>query len=85
MADITIGSLAPDFDLPRDGGGRVKLADFHGKAAGAVLLSKGRHIRLHDRITGFHRACRGVRKGRHCRYRHVAGLGRMPRSLHQKA
>jgi peroxiredoxin Q/BCP len=32
MADITIGSSAPDFDLPRDGGGRVKLADFRGKA-----------------------------------------------------
>ncbi len=31
MADLTIGSIAPDFDLPRDGGGRVKLADFHGK------------------------------------------------------
>jgi peroxiredoxin Q/BCP len=32
MAEITIGSLAPDFDLPRDGGGRVKLTDFRGKS-----------------------------------------------------
>ncbi|KRB60158.1 bacterioferritin [Rhizobium sp. Root708] len=31
MADIGIGSTAPDFDLPRDGGGRVKLGDFSGK------------------------------------------------------
>jgi peroxiredoxin Q/BCP len=31
MADIGIGSSAPDFDLPRDGGGRVKLTDFHGR------------------------------------------------------
>jgi peroxiredoxin Q/BCP len=31
MADIGIGSTAPDFDLPRDGGGRVKLGDFHGR------------------------------------------------------
>lgn len=32
MAELTIGSMAPDFDLPRDGGGRVKLTDFRGKA-----------------------------------------------------
>jgi len=31
MADISIGTLAPDFDLPRDGGGRVSLGDFRGK------------------------------------------------------
>lgn len=32
MAELSIGSSAPDFDLPRDGGGRVKLTDFRGKA-----------------------------------------------------
>ncbi|WP_431322339.1 peroxiredoxin [Rhizobium sp. YTU87027] len=31
MADISIGTAAPDFDLPRDGGGRVSLGDFRGK------------------------------------------------------
>lgn len=31
MADIGIGAEAPDFDLPRDGGGRVSLSDFQGK------------------------------------------------------
>ena len=31
MAVPGIGALAPDFNLPRDGGGRVSLADFHGK------------------------------------------------------
>ncbi|WP_337266776.1 peroxiredoxin [Oryzifoliimicrobium ureilyticus] len=31
MADIGIGTPAPDFDLPRDGGDRVKLGDFQGK------------------------------------------------------
>ena len=31
MADIGIGAEAPDFDLPRDGGGRVSLAQFRGK------------------------------------------------------
>ena len=31
MADIGIGAEAPDFNLPRDGGGRVSLAEFRGK------------------------------------------------------
>lgn len=31
MADISIGTAAPDFDLPRDGGGRVSLGDFRGR------------------------------------------------------
>lgn len=29
--DLTIGDKAPQFELPRDGGGTVKLADFTGK------------------------------------------------------
>ncbi|MFT4000992.1 MAG: peroxiredoxin [Rhizobium sp.] len=28
---LDIGDKAPDFDLPRDGGGRIRLADFAGK------------------------------------------------------
>jgi peroxiredoxin Q/BCP len=31
MADLTIGDIAPDFDLPRDGGGSVSLKAFAGK------------------------------------------------------
>ncbi len=31
MTDVSIGTTAPDFNLPRDGGGRVSLADFRGK------------------------------------------------------
>ncbi|MBB4302630.1 peroxiredoxin Q/BCP [Rhodobium orientis] len=31
MSDITEGAKAPDFDLPTDGGGRVKLSDLQGK------------------------------------------------------
>ncbi|QND47278.1 peroxiredoxin [Rhizobium lusitanum] len=32
VVELAIGDKAPDFDLPRDGGGRVRLADFAGKA-----------------------------------------------------
>ncbi|WFU03560.1 peroxiredoxin [Rhizobium sp. CB3171] len=31
LVELGIGDRAPDFDLPRDGGGRVSLADFSGK------------------------------------------------------
>ena len=29
--ELNVGDKAPDFDLPRDGGGRLRLADFAGK------------------------------------------------------
>ena len=32
MAELSIGDPAPTFDLPRDGGGSVSLADLKGKA-----------------------------------------------------
>ncbi|CDZ27475.1 peroxiredoxin [Neorhizobium galegae] len=31
MGDLTIGDIAPDFELPRDGGGTVSLKTFSGK------------------------------------------------------
>lgn len=31
MADLNVGDIAPDFTLPRDGGGSFKLSDFIGK------------------------------------------------------
>jgi peroxiredoxin Q/BCP len=31
MAELTVGQKAPDFELPRDGGGFLKLSDFAGK------------------------------------------------------
>ncbi|WP_105440571.1 thioredoxin-dependent thiol peroxidase [Neorhizobium sp. T25_13] len=31
MANLTIGDIAPDFELPRDGGGTVSLKAFSGK------------------------------------------------------
>lgn len=31
MAELGIGTKAPDFDLPRDGGGRISLSEFSGR------------------------------------------------------
>jgi peroxiredoxin Q/BCP len=31
MSDLAIGDVAPDFSLPRDGGGTVSLSDFRGR------------------------------------------------------
>jgi peroxiredoxin Q/BCP len=31
MTELVIGAKAPDFELPRDGGGTVRLSDFRGK------------------------------------------------------
>lgn len=31
MSSIDVGSVAPKFDLPTDGGGNIKLSDFKGK------------------------------------------------------
>lgn len=31
MTELTVGAQAPDFDLPRDGGGRISLSALHGK------------------------------------------------------
>jgi peroxiredoxin Q/BCP len=31
MAELQVGQAAPDFDLPRDGGGRTSLSSFQGK------------------------------------------------------
>ena len=32
MADPDVGDMAPDFDLPRDGGGTLRLSDLRGRA-----------------------------------------------------
>lgn len=31
MTELSVGDQAPDFDLPRDGGGRLTLAEFRGR------------------------------------------------------
>lgn len=31
MADLDVGDMAPDFDLPRDGGGSLRLSGFRGR------------------------------------------------------
>ena len=38
--DLQIGDLAPDFDLPTDGGGRVSLSDLRGSLQGNDKLDE---------------------------------------------
>ena len=38
--DLQPGDKAPDFDLPADGGGRVRLADFKGRTVALYLYPK---------------------------------------------
>jgi len=40
MADLTIGTKAPAFNLPRDGGGTVSLSDFAGKPVALFFYPK---------------------------------------------
>ena len=40
MTELKIGDVAPDFDLAADGGGRVKLSDFAGKAVVLYMYPK---------------------------------------------
>ena len=44
---VTIGDEAPDFTLPTDGNGSVRLSELRGKSGRAVFLSEGRHVGLH--------------------------------------
>ena len=48
-AELAEGAAAPDFTLPRDGGGEVSLAGLQAAAGRAVLLPQGRHVGLHER------------------------------------
>ncbi len=38
--DLSAGDLAPDFELPTDGGGRARLQDFKGKAVALYFYPK---------------------------------------------
>ena len=40
MPDLQPGDAAPDFDLPADGGGRARLADYAGKAVVLYVYPK---------------------------------------------
>ena len=40
MSELKAGDKAPDFDLPRDGGGRVKLADYNGQTVVLYVYPK---------------------------------------------
>ena len=45
---VALDRKVPAFALPASGGGKWKLADAAGKHARDLLLSQGRHLRLHQ-------------------------------------
>ena len=52
------GDTAPDFDLPRNGGGRVTLSGIAPRKAVVYFYPKDNTPGLHDRGAGFHPAGR---------------------------
>ena len=69
---INEGDKAPALDGRRSATGPSVDLAAPGAAAGALFLSQGRHVRLHPRGAGFHRACRRFRQGRRQGRRRVA-------------
>ena len=67
------GDPVPDVTLTGMDGEPVSPADFKRQQARPLFLSEGRHVRLHPRGAGFHRAGRRVREGRDLDPRRLQG------------
>ena len=72
MAELVEGQKAPAFELPRDGGGVLRLADLAGKPV-VPFLSAGRHRNLHRRSHRLFRAQGRIRKTRGDHHRGLPG------------
>jgi peroxiredoxin Q/BCP len=62
MSDIKPGDQAPDFDLPTDGGGRVKLSDLKGQSVVLYFYPKDDTSGCTSEAQGFTAAAADFRK-----------------------
>ncbi len=70
---LAAGDQAPEFDLPTDGGGRVRLADLKGRPLVLYFYPKDDTPGCTKEAQGFAEAHAGVRRGRHRGGRRLEG------------
>ena len=75
MANLTEGPNAPDFTLPRDGGGTVSLAEFKGKSVVLFFYPKDDTSGCTAESIAFTALASEFRSRRRGGHRHVAQFG----------
>ena len=80
MAELTVGDKAPDFTLPTDGGGSVKLSALRGKTVIVYFYPKDDTSGCTKQACGFNDALRDFAKAKAA----VIGISRDPVTSHDR-